>query len=214
MQIAIVLYPRFTALDMVGPYEVLSFLPGTEPILVAEKSGPVPDELGKIVINAEAGLDEVPQPDIVIIPGGHGQTDQRTLGPLHEWLRSVDTTSTWTTSVCTGALILASAGLLRGRRATTHWLALDQLAQYNVTPVEQRVVTDGHYVTAAGVSAGIDMALMLAGRMAGDEAAQTRQLSIEYSPEPPYNAGSPETAPEAVLRALQARREQFLSGRQ
>ena len=213
MQIAVVLFPRFTALDMVGPYEVLSFLPGAEPILVAQQRGPVQDELGKIVITAQAGFDEVSRPDVVIVPGGHGQTDQMTAGPLQEWLRSVDATATWTTSVCTGALILASAGLLTGRRATTHWLALDQLAEHGVTPVQERVVTDGHYVTAAGVSAGIDMALTLAGRIAGDQAAQTRQLSIEYSPEPPYNAGSPEQAPAAVVNDLTARRKQFLTGR-
>ena len=212
MQVAVVLYPRFTALDMVGPYEVLGFLPGAEIVLVAAEAGPVVDELGHLAFTA-AGLDEVPSPDVVVVPGGPGQVDQMADGPLHEWLRAVDRTSAWTTSVCTGSLILAAAGLLAGRRATTHWLALDQLAAFDVTPMSERVVVDGHYVTAAGVSAGIDMSLTLAGRLAGDHAAQVRQLSIEYAPAPPYDAGSPDTAPAAVVDDLLRRRDQVLTGR-
>lgn len=211
MQLAVVLYPGFTALDMVGPFEVLAFVPGVESILVAERPGPVPTEHDGMVIHAGAGLDEVVRPDIVLVPGGPGQADQMTDGPLHEWLRRVDRTSTWTTSVCTGALILAAAGLLEGRRATTHWLAADQLARYGATAAGQRVVVDGHYVTAAGVSAGIDMALTLTGRIAGDDAARARQLSIESAPEPPYDAGSPATAPAAVVEDLRRRRESILT---
>ena len=211
MQVAIVLYPGFTALDMVGPYEVFGFLPDTRVILVAEQAGRVVDELGHLAIDT-AGLEEAPSPDVVVVPGGPGQVHQMTDGPLHEWLRAVDRTSTWTTSVCTGSLVLAAAGLLAGRRATTHWLARDQLAGHDVTPAEERVVIDGHYVTAAGVSAGIDMALTLAGRIHGDHAAQVRQLSIEYAPAPPYDAGSPSTAPAAVVEDLLSRREQILTG--
>lgn len=213
MQVAVVLYPRFTALDMVGPYEVLSGLPGAEPVLVAAEPGPVPDELGAMVIDAAAGFDDVPRPDVIVVPGGPGQAEQMDNGPLHEWLRAADRTSAWTTSVCTGSLILAAAGLLSGRRATTHWLALDQLASHGVSPVDERVVIDGHYVTAAGVSAGIDMSLTLAGRLASDHAAQMRQLSIEYSPQPPYDAGSPASAPASVVNAILDRREQILTGR-
>lgn len=212
MLIAVVLYPRFTALDMVGPFEVLAFLPGAETVLVADQAGPVTDETGSMVINAGAGFDEVTRPDIVVVPGGPGQTGQMADGRLHAWLRAVDRTSTWTTSVCTGSLLLAAAGLLAGRRATSHWLAIDQLEAFGVTPVHERVVVDGHYVTAAGVSAGIDMALTLAGRIAGDEVAQARQLSIEYAPEPPYDSGSPDSAPAAVLHGLLERRAEILTG--
>jgi transcriptional regulator GlxA family with amidase domain len=134
-------------------------------------------------------------------------------GPVHEWLRAADQTSTWTTSVCTGSLILAAAGLLDGRRATSHWLALDQLAELGVTPVAERVVFDGKYVTAAGVSSGIDMALALAGRIAGDEAAQAIQLGIEYDPQPPYDAGSPDRAPAQIVASLRARSRFILTGR-
>jgi transcriptional regulator GlxA family with amidase domain len=138
------------------------------------------------------------------VPGGPGQNDQMQDGPVHEWLRAADQTSTWTTSVCTGSLILAAAGLLAGRRATSHWTALDELGSLGVRPVSERVVFDGKYVTAAGVSAGIDMGLTLAGRVAGDETAQAIQLMIEYDPQPPYDAGSPDRAPAEVLRRLQA----------
>ena len=134
-------------------------------------------------------------------------------GPVHEWLRAADQTSTWTTSVCTGSLILAAAGLLAGRRATSHWLALDQLGSLGVTPVAERVVFDGKYVTAAGVSSGIDMALALAGRIAGDEAAQAIQLGIEYDPQPPYDAGTPDRAPAQIVASLRARSRFILTGR-
>lgn len=212
MQVAVVLYRGFTALDMVGPFEVLAFVPGIEMVLVADRPGPVADETGLLGVTATAGFEEVPQPDVVVVPGGPGQVDQMADGPLHDWLRAVDRTTSWTTSVCTGSLILAAAGLLVGRRATTHWLALDQLAQFGVAPAAERVVIDGHYMTGAGVSAGIDMGLTLVGRLAGDHAAQLRQLSIEYAPQPPYDAGSRRTAPSAVVEALLARRRQILGG--
>lgn len=153
-------------------------------------------------INVVATLGDVPSPDVVLVGGGPGQAKQMSDGPLHEWLRAVDRTSTWTISACTGSLILAAAGILDGRRATTHWGALDQLTAFGVTPAKERVVIDGHYATAAGVSAGIDMALTLAGRIADDETAQAVQLIIEYAPEPPYNAGSPASAPPAVMEKV------------
>ena len=134
-------------------------------------------------------------------------------GAVHEWLRAADQTSTWTTSVCTGSLILAAAGLLAGRRATSHWLALDQLGRLGATPVSERVVSDGKYVTAAGVSSGIDMGLALAGRIAGDETAQAIQLVIEYDPQPPYDAGSPDRAPAEIVSPLRARSRFLLTGR-
>jgi putative intracellular protease/amidase len=204
MQIAILLYDRFTVLDAIGPYQVLSGMPDAEVIFVAEHPGPIRDQVGSLVLSAPAGLADVPRPDIVVVPGGPGQNDQMQDGPVHEWLRAADRTSTWTTSVCTGSLILAAAGLLAGRRATSHWTALDELGSLGVTPASERVVFDGKYVTAAGVSAGIDMGLTLAGRVAGDETAQAIQLMIEYDPQPPYDAGSPDRAPAEVLRRLRA----------
>jgi putative intracellular protease/amidase len=211
MEIAILLFARFTAMDAVGPYQVLSELPGARVTFVAEQPGPVPDEHGSLVLTASTGLAELPGPDIVVVPGGPGQSDQMTDGPVHEWLRQADQGSTWTTSVCTGSLILAAAGLLRGRNATSYWLCVDQLASFGVTPVRQRVVIDGKYVTGAGVTSGTDMALTLAGRIAGDETAQAIQLGIEYDPQPPYNAGSPATAPAAITAALRARSRPVLT---
>jgi putative intracellular protease/amidase len=213
MQIAIVLYDRFTALDAVGPYQVLTSLPGAEVVFAAEQPGPLTDDVGRLHLSAEAALADVPRPDIVLVPGGPGQNDQMQDGPLHEWLRAADETTTWTTSVCTGSLILAAAGLLNGRRATSYWMALGLLEQHGAVPVAERVVFDGKYVTAAGVSSGIDMALTLAGRIAGDETAQAIQLGIEYDPQPPYNAGSPDHAPAAIVSRLESRSRFILTGR-
>ena len=165
MQIAILLYDRFTVLDAIGPYQVLSGLPGAQVAFVAERPGPIRDEVGSLILSAEAGLPDVPHPDIIVVPGGPGQNSQMQDGLVHEWLRAADRASTWTTSVCTGSLILAAAGLLTGRRATSHWLALDELGRLGATPVSERVVFDGKYVTAAGVSSGIDMGLALAGQI-------------------------------------------------
>lgn len=195
MQIAMALYDRFTALDIVGPYEALSRLPDAEVVFVAETAGPVRADTGFLAITADKALADVPSPDIVVVPGGPGTFAQIENETFLDWLRSADGTSTWTTSVCTGSLLLAAAGLLDGRRATTHWLTLDFLAQYGAEPTGERVVPDGKYVTAAGVSSGIDMGLTLVGKIAGDEHAQAVQLLTEYDPQPPYDAGSPQKAP-------------------
>ncbi|MGW6255839.1 DJ-1/PfpI family protein [Streptomyces sp. NPDC055085] len=195
MQIAIVLYDRFTALDAVGPYETLGRLPDADTVFVAERTGPVRSDTGRLALTADKSLAEVPRPDIVVVPGGPGQGAQMGSEVLLDWLRTADGTSAWTTSVCTGSLLLASAGLLEGRRATSHWLALDGLKEFGAEPTGERVVFDGKYVTAAGVSSGIDMGLTLLGRIAGDEHAQAVQLLTEYDPQPPYDAGSPEKAP-------------------
>ncbi|MFJ9373087.1 DJ-1/PfpI family protein [Streptomyces sp. NPDC101455] len=203
MQIAIVLFDRFTALDAVGPYETLGRLPDSETVFVAERPGPVRNETGNLALVADRTLADVPTPDIVVVPGGPGQTPQMDNATLLDWLRTADATTTWTTSVCTGSLLLA-AGLLRGRRATSHWLALDHLKQFGAEPTGERVVTDGKYVTAAGVSSGIDMGLTLLGRIAGDEHAQAVQLLTEYDPRPPYDAGSPEKAPAHLVEKLRA----------
>jgi putative intracellular protease/amidase len=195
MQIAILIYDKFTALDAIGPYEVLSRLSGAEVVFAAERPGPVRTDTGFLAVTADVALADAPRPDIVLVPGGPGQEAQMGDGPVHEWLRAADAASTWTTSVCTGSLILAAAGLLSGRRATSHWLALDRLRGLGAQPAAERVVFDGKYVTAAGVSAGIDLALALSARIAGTPAAQAIQLMIEYDPHPPLRAGSPATAP-------------------
>ncbi|AKJ09403.1 glutamine amidotransferase [Streptomyces incarnatus] len=202
MQIAIVVYDRFTALDAVGPYEILSRLPGAETVFVAERTGPVRTDTGALAVTADQALDEVRGPDLLVVPGGPGTVDQLKNPALLDWLRAADATSTWTTSVCSGSLLLAAAGLLRDRRATSHWAALDLLKEFGAAPTGDRVVTDGKYVTAAGVSAGIDMALTLTGRIAGDEHAQAVQLLTEYDPQPPYDAGSPHKAPAHLVEEL------------
>ena len=202
MQVAIALFDRFAALDAVGPYQVLSHMGCAEVVFVAEQAGVVTDDCRALRLNADAAFADVPAPRIVVVPGGPGQSGQMGDGPLREWLLAADKTSEWTTSVCTGSLILAGAGLLAGRRATTHWLAMDELARLGAVPTAERVVQDGKYVTGAGVSAGIDMALTLAGRIAGDDEAQSIQLGIEYDPQPPYDAGSPAKAPEEIVSRL------------
>ncbi|MGC0328460.1 transcriptional regulator GlxA family with amidase domain [Streptomyces sp. SAI-170] len=205
MQIAILLYDRFTALDAIGPYETLVRLPDAELVFVAEESGPVRTDTGALAMVADRTLAEVPHPDLVVVPGGPGQTSQMENEVLLDWLRAVDATSTWTTSVCTGSLLLARAGLLKGRRATSHWLALDFLAGLGVESTGERVVFDGKYVTAAGVSSGIDMGLALVGRIAGDEHAQAVQLLTEYDPQPPYDAGSPAKAPAHLVEEFRGK---------
>jgi putative intracellular protease/amidase len=204
MQIVIALYDRFTALDAVGPHQVLTRLPGSEVIFASERARGVCDDTGTLTLVADASYADVPSPDVLLIPGGPGQAAQMGDGPLRDWLVQADKTTTWTTSVCTGSLILAAAGLLDGRQATTYWLAMDVLARLGAKPQQQRYVFDGKYATSAGVSAGIDMALALAAKIAGDEMAQRIQLGIEYDPHPPFDSGSPATAPREVVAALRA----------
>jgi transcriptional regulator GlxA family with amidase domain len=205
MNIAILLYERVTALDAIGPYEVLSRLPGATVTFVAAEPGPVHTDNGMLTLMAERSIEDVPRPEVVLVPGGPGEVAARAGASLLEWLRAVHETSMWTTSVCTGSLILAAAGLLDGKRATSHWLAREELRRLGADPVAERVVFDGKIVTAAGVSAGIDMALALAARVAGEQVAQAIQLGIEYDPQPPFNAGSPEQAPAEIVEAARAR---------
>lgn len=186
MQIAILLFDRIAALDAVGPFEVLSHIPGADTITVGEHTGPIRTTDRQLGLVVDATLDDITQPDVIVVPGGSGIDAHLTDGPVHHWLHTVDTTTTWTTSVCTGAFILATAGLLNGRRATTYWKRIHELAAHNVTPVHERVVTDGKYITAAGVSSGIDMAITLAAHLAGDDIARNIQRDIEYDPQPPY----------------------------
>jgi putative intracellular protease/amidase len=212
MNIAILLYDRFTALDAIGPYEVLSRLPEANLTFVAAEPGPVLTDNRMLTLVAEYSIEDVSRPDIVLVPGGPGEVAARAGGPVLEWLGAVHLTSTWTTSVCTGSLILAAAGLLDGRRATSHWLALGELRALGAEPISERVVFDGKIVTAAGVSAGIDMALTLAARVAGEEVAQAIQLGIEYDPQPPFDAGSPHKAPAEIVELLRGRSRFTLEG--
>jgi putative intracellular protease/amidase len=205
MNVAILLYDSFTALDAIGPYEVLSRLPGARVEFLAAEAGPVVSDNGMLTLIAERSIDDSGEPDIVLVPGGPGELLARADERLLAWLRTVDQTSTWTTSVCTGSLILAAAGLLDARRATTHWLAVEELRRLGAEPLEERVVFDGKLVTGAGVSAGIDMALALAAEIAGPQVAQAIQLGIEYDPQPPFNAGSPQKAPPEIVQALRER---------
>lgn len=191
-QIAIVLYPDFTALDFIGPYEVLRFIPDTEVRFVWHEPGPVTADSGVLVIGATHSFDETPAPDVVLVPGGPGTTMAARDDKLLDWLRRVHPAAAWTTSVCSGSLVLAAAGLLEGQRATSHWSTLPLLKPFGVTPVGyERIVRTGHagLVTAAGVSAGIDLGLWLAGQIAGEERAKAIQLSIEYDPQPPFDSG-------------------------
>ncbi|HEX4223120.1 MAG TPA: DJ-1/PfpI family protein [Pseudonocardiaceae bacterium] len=212
MQIAILLFDRLTVLDAIGPYQVLRNLPDSEVVFVGERKGLVRDEGGSLGLMVDAELAEVPRPDLILVPGGPGQNDHMADGPIHKWLRAADVTSTWTTSVCTGSLILASAGLLSGRTATSHWLAVDTLAQYGAIPTRERVVADGKYVTGAGVSAGIDMGLSLVAAIHGEDFAQRVQLGIEYDPHPPFDAGSPDTAPTEIVAAMRSGSRFVLQG--
>ncbi|MBP2702812.1 DJ-1/PfpI family protein [Microbispora sp. RL4-1S] len=195
MKIAIPLYPRFTALDAVGPYTVLAFAPGCTVTFVAAEPGPVVDDRGSLSLAATASYRDLPAPDVTVVPGGPGTIEALSDAELLGWITRAHERTLWTTSVCSGSFLLGAAGLLKGRRATTHWGWLDQLAGFGAEPVSERVVIDGRVVTAAGVSSGIDMALTLLASMRDAETAQAVQLAIEYDPRPPFDAGNPKTAP-------------------
>jgi transcriptional regulator GlxA family with amidase domain len=216
MQIAYLLYERFTALDITGPHEVLNFVPGNESIFVAEQAGPVRNESDTLSLVADASIEEVTSPNILVVPGGFGTRALLEHQPMLDWIRGVHETTTWTTSVCTGALLLAAAGILDGLPATTHWYYRGLLAELGAKPVTERVVEHGKIITAAGVSSGIDMALHLVKKLNGDEVAQAVQLGIEYDPEPPVDAGTPEKAPKPILdlvtAALRAQEEAAKAG--
>ena len=201
MQIALALYPSFTMLDIIGPFQVLADVPGYDVVFVASQRGPVVDHTGRAGLVATKSFADLPAPDVVVVPGGLNDTELQ--ADLIEWLRSVHPTTTWTTSVCTGAIYLAAAGILDGVDATTHWARKRALEQLGGHYVIDRVVERGKVITAAGVSSGIDMALVLLARMNGPELAQMIQLAIEYDPQPPFDAGSPTKAPAALVDIVQ-----------
>jgi transcriptional regulator GlxA family with amidase domain len=204
MKSSILIFDGITALDAIGPYEVLRSVPGWEVEFVAATTGEKRTDSGALGISADRALEEITETDLVLVPGGKGNRplleDDEVLG----WLRDVDRQTKWTTSVCTGSLVLGAAGLLDGKRATGHWLYLEPLRAYGADPVGGRFVEDGKTLTAAGVSAGIDMALHLVSQEAGPEVAQAVQLALEYDPQPPYDAGSPAKAPAAIVEAVTA----------
>jgi transcriptional regulator GlxA family with amidase domain len=204
MRIAILIFDKLTALDAIGPYEVLRSVPGWEVKFVGPEKGPVRTDSGALGLSADYGLDEVSEADIVLVPGGEGNRPLMEDEAVLSWLRRIDEGAKWTTSVCTGSLVLGAAGLLEGKRATSHWAFLEQLRGFGADPVGGRYVQDGKVVTAAGVSAGIDMALYLVGQEVGPEVAQAVQLGIEYDPQPPFDAGSPAKAPEPIVELVTA----------
>jgi len=193
-QIAIVLYPGFTALDFIGPYEVLRNLPGTEIRFVWHEAAPITADSAVLIVGATHTFDETPAPDVLLVPGGMTTFQHARDEKLLAWVRRAHEHATWTASVCSGSVILAAAGLLDGRRATSHWMAVPTLKAFGVTPVgdERVVVAQGSgngLVTAAGVSAGIDLGLWLAGQLGGEAKAKAIQLAIEYDPQPPFDSG-------------------------
>ncbi|MEX2448142.1 MAG: DJ-1/PfpI family protein [Solirubrobacterales bacterium] len=204
MRTAILIFEGLTALDAIGPYEVLRSVPGWEVRFVAPSKGEVRTDSGALGLSADFSIDEVTEADVVLVPGGEGNRLLLEDEAVLSWLRAVDERTKWTTSVCTGSLVLGAAGLLEGRRATSHWLFLERLREFGADPVGGRFVEDGKIITAAGVSAGIDMALHLVGREAGPEIAQAVQLGIEYDPQPPYDAGSPGKAPAGIVETVTA----------
>jgi transcriptional regulator GlxA family with amidase domain len=204
VRVAILIFEKLTALDAIGPYEVLRSVPGWEVKFVGPRKGPVRTDSGALGLSADFGLDEVSEADIVLVPGGEGNRPLMDDEAVLSWLRAIDEKTKWTTSVCTGSLVLAAAGLLDGKKATCHWAFLEQLRGLGADPVGGRFVEDGKVVTAAGVSAGIDMALHLVGREVGPEVAQAVQLGIEYDPQPPFDAGSPSKAPTEIVELVTA----------
>jgi transcriptional regulator GlxA family with amidase domain len=202
MEIALFIYDELAPLDAIGPYEVLRNVPGWDVRTVARQTGPVRSEDGSLALVADHAIADLTEPDVVLVPGGAGSRALMEDAEVLEWLRTVDRSTKWTTSVCTGSLLLGAAGLLEGKRATSNWLLLDVLRRFGADPVGGRFVEDGKVITAAGVTAGIDMALHLVSREVGPEMAQAVQLGIEYDPDPPFDSGSPEKAPEAIVELV------------
>jgi len=202
--VGLVLYPRFTALDIVGPFQTLVDVPGLNVFFVAAQKGPIVDHTGKLTLEATHSFDEIDSLDVLVVPGGMADRDIDTNNDVVQFIKKIHPTTTWTTSVCTGSIFLAHAGVLDGLTATTHWASYDRLHALGATPTEQRVVTEGKIITAAGVSSGIDMGIVLVAAMEGDDMAKLIQLAIEYDPQPPFDSGAPsKVSPEFKQFALQ-----------
>lgn len=203
MRIAVALFEQVTALDAIGPYEVLQRLPGAEVCFVGHRKGEVRTDNGFLGLTVDYTFDELPEPEIVLVPGGFGTRALVQDVAILNWIRTAHETSRFTTSVCTGSLLLGAAGVLEGLKATTHFAARQLLTKYGATPSDQRVVEEGKVITAAGVSSGIDMALLLAERVSDATTAKALQLGIEYDPQPPHDAGALHKVDTAVLLRLQ-----------
>ena len=198
LRIGFLVFPRITQLDMTGPHEVFARMPGSEIHLVWKSLEPIVAQGGMSLIPT-ATLESCPQLDLICVPGGPGMNPLLNDEPVLDFIRRQAPGARYVTAVCTGALVLGAAGLLRGRRATTHWTAHEMLAAFGAIPVKERFVIDGNLITGGGVTAGIDFALKVAAELLGEDAAKTIQLSIEYDPKPPFDAGSPERAGEAIV---------------
>lgn len=204
MKVSILLYDRFTALDCIGPYEVLHNMIGTEVQFVALEKGLVTADSGVLSIAATASIDDIDATDVLLIPGGPGDEGAVANPRIVDWVRRMHATTKWTTSVCTGALILAAAGVLDDLTATTHWCSYERLRELGAKPTAQRVVRQGKILTGAGVSAGIDLGLQLVALEAGEDMAKAIQLGIEYDPQPPFDCGSPEKAPAEIVELVRS----------
>lgn len=204
MQVAIPLYPRMTALDAIGPYEVLQRVPALDVTFVGAQRGEIRTENGMLGLSVDKTYDELPAPDVIVVPGGIGSRDVLDGGPLVDWIRAAHPSTRYTTSVCTGSLVLAAAGVLDGLTATTHWGAFELLEKLGAKPVTQRVVEHlpERVITAAGVSSGIDMAIRLVSLLVDDIGAQAAQVFIEYDPQPPFDAGHPSKVSGAVMQRV------------
>jgi len=201
--VAFLLFDGITALDAIGPYEVLWRVPGARVRFVAAEAGPCRTDNGLLQLVATASFADITSADVLVVPGGLGTRGLVHDEPTLSWISRLHATTTWTTSVCTGSLLLGAAGLLQGLDATTHWAARDLLAKYGANPVDDRVVEQGRIITSAGVSAGIDMALTLAARLTDETTARAIQLAIEYEPRPPYDSGSLAAATPEVRERLE-----------
>ena len=204
MRVVIPIFANFTALDAIGPYEVLRMLPEAEVVFAAAATGVVRTDSTVVGLHADAAFAEIDSADVLVFPGGWGTRALTKDGATLEWVRALHATTRWTTSVCTGSLVLAAAGLLDGTDATTHWSAAQTLESLGARYTAQRVVQRGKIITAAGVSSGIDMALTLAGLIAGADVAKAIQLAVEYDPQPPFDAGAPEKAPASAVELVRA----------
>jgi len=203
MKIAIFLFDDYTALDVIGPYEVLSKLPGAQICFTGVEKREYKDSHGLKIV-ADYSINEIAEADILLIPGGFGIDKILKNNEIIKWIQKIDNTSKWTVSVCAGSLLLAEAGLLDGKKCTSHWGRKKQLRNYNVIVPDkfERYVHDGKIITSAGVSAGIDMALYLVSKIAGDQTAQMIQLAMEYDPKPPFDCGTPDKAPKELLEKM------------
>jgi transcriptional regulator GlxA family with amidase domain len=189
--VGLVLYPQFTALDIVGPFQTLVDVPGLDVFFVAAQKGPVVDHSGKFSLEATHSFDDIDSLDVVVVPGGFADSGIDSTNNVVQFIKKIHPTTTWTTSVCTGSIFLAHAGILNGLTATTHWASYDRLQELGAIPTEQRVIKQGKIITAAGVSAGIDMGLVLVAALEGEDMAKLIQLAIEYDPQPPFDSGAP-----------------------